>query len=231
MNEQATHPIVNPHHPWRVRAIGIAMATSAAIAACVAGTDGDEEELGFRAGCDGVEEYIDANGDVVYCVYTVDSGGGGGGDVCWDYPWLCDSDDDGGEAGGGEAGGGEAGGGEAGGEVEPSKPCTRSGDDCTTARRCCGSNVCGYGGERDATWCQPLEPTAWTNSCVTSRTGTPVYRNGTVCLYTNGSMTNPTCHAIEGQSCVIGYNGECGNGTYTMRLSDLVQAPPGSCAG
>jgi len=91
---------------------------SAAIAACVTENDADDDEdhdAEFRDGCDGVEEYIDANGEEVICVYTDEPGdNGGGGDPCWDYPWLCypGGDDGGGEVGGeagGEAGGGDGG--------------------------------------------------------------------------------------------------------------------------
>lgn len=108
----------------RRHAVGIAIVITAAITACV--TEGeseiaDEHDAEFRDGCDGAEEYIDQNGEEVICVYTEEPGGGGeagGGDPCWDYPWLCapGGDEDGGEAGGdgGEAGGGGDGGNETG---------------------------------------------------------------------------------------------------------------------
>jgi len=231
LSKQPTHA-TNLAKPRHGRAIAITIAISALVAACVSGID-DEDDAEFRDGCDGAEEYIDENGEEVICVYTDEPGGGGGSsDPCWDYPWLCypGGDDDGG-GDGGEAGGGEAGGGEAGGGEEPPLGCTAAGNDCTTAEACCGRNVCAFGGERDTTWCQPLEPTAWAGSCVESRPGTPVYRNGAVCLYTNSEMSNATCHSVQKESCVIGYNGECGQGTYTMRIRDLAQAEPGSCAG
>ncbi len=230
MAHEANHPARNPHHPWRALCLGITITMSAAIAACVGGIDDDDDDdPEFRDGCDGAEEYIDENGEEVICVYTEEPGSGGGGDPCWDYPWLCypPGDDDGGEVGG-EAGGGEVGGGDGG---EPPEGCTPAGNDCTTAERCCGSNVCAYGGERENTWCQPLESSAWAGSCVEARAGAAVYRNGAVCRHINGQEFNSTCFSVEQQSCVIGYNGDCGSGTYTIRIRDLAQADPGTCRG
>ncbi len=231
---QATN-LTQPRHG---RAIALTIAISALVAACVSGID-DPNEVAFRDGCNGGGEYIDENGEEVICIYTEEPGdGGGGGDPCWTFPWLCGGYDGGGDAGdgGGDAGdgggGGEAGGGEAGGGEEPPEGgCTAAGNDCTTAQRCCGSNVCAFGGERENTWCQPLEASAWEGTCVEMRPGSAVYRDGVVCLHTNSEMSNPTCLSVQQQSCVIGYNGECGNGTYTIRTRDLAQAEPGSCPG
>lgn len=226
MSKQALHDEV----PRRGRVIALTIAISALFAACVSGGDDEEADADFRD-CDGAEEYIDENGEEVICVYT-DEPGSGGGDPCWQFPWLCYpgyDDDGGGELGGddgGEVGGGGDGGGDDGGET-----CTPAGNDCTTAQRCCGSNVCAYGGERDTTWCQALEPTAWAGSCVDARTGAAVYRNGSVCRYINGQEYTSTCLSVQQQSCVIGYNGDCGKGTYTIHIRDLVQAPPGACKG
>ena len=122
----------NADAPRRIRTIGLAIAILTSIGACVA-MDDDEGDAEFRDGCDGVEEYIDQNGEEVICVYTDDPGEGGGdeygedeyggdeyggddsSDPCWANPWLCSSDDwgdDGGyDDGGGEVGGGDDGGG------------------------------------------------------------------------------------------------------------------------
>jgi hypothetical protein len=101
--------------------LGLALA----FAACV--TMDEDEDVEFRDGCeDGVEEYIDQNGEEVICVYTDEPGDGGGdeeagddnSDPCWANPWLCSGDDwgdDGGyDDGGYDDGGGEAGGGDGG---------------------------------------------------------------------------------------------------------------------
>ncbi|HWB81483.1 MAG TPA: hypothetical protein VG755_41260 [Nannocystaceae bacterium] len=224
--------MIEQEQPRRGRTIGLTIAISALVAACVSGIDDEEADADFRD-CDGAEEYIDENGEEVICIYTDEpgDGGGDGSDPCWQFPWLCyPGGDEGGDEwsgdGGGEAGGGGDGGGDDGGET-----CTQYGNDCTTAQRCCGSNVCAYGGERDTTWCQPLETSAWTGSCVTARTGAAVYRNGSVCRHINGQEFNSTCYSVQQQSCVIGYNGDCGNGTYTIQLRDLAQAEPGTCKG
>lgn len=143
MHEQTISSTLHPQQRRRARAVAIVIAMSAAIAACVTSVEDEDEvdhDAEFRDGCDGVEEYIDENGEEVICVYTEDHGGGGdgggndgGGDPCWDYPWLCDPSDGGGEAGGdggGEAGGGGDGGGEQSGCYDklfaPSRSATSS---------------------------------------------------------------------------------------------------------
>jgi hypothetical protein len=241
MSEQATDPTASARHIWRAGAIVTALSMSALFVACESHLDDEADmELAsassgseFRDGCvDGVEEYIDEDGNYIICIYTNDEGGGdGGGDPCWDFPWLCDPDDGGDNGDGGVDDNGGVDGGDDGGGEEPPPACTAAGNDCTTAQKCCGSNVCAFGGERENPWCQAFVPSAWVGMCVDSPAGTPVYRNGTVCRYTNGQEFNATCLSVQKQSCVIGYNGDCGNGTYTMRIRDLVQAPEGTCQG
>lgn len=223
----------NTAKPRHGRVIALTVAISALFGACVSGMD-DDADLEFRDGCDGSPEYIDQNGEEVICVYTEEPGGSGGGsgneDPCWYFPWLCGGGDagDGGEVGGGD-GGGEVGGGGDGGEEPPMGGCTPAGNDCTTAEACCGSNVCAFGGERDEPWCQAFEASAWLDSCAQARVGSPVYRNGSVCHYTNADMYNATCYEVTGTSCVVGYNGDCGSGPYTIRIRDLVQRPYDTC--
>lgn len=85
--------------------IGIALA----ISACRSRGDG-ADDLEFREGCDGAEEYIDENGETVICIYTDEPGdSNSGGDPCWQFPWLCDptwGDDDGGDDYGDDGGDG-----------------------------------------------------------------------------------------------------------------------------
>ena len=103
-----------------MRSIGLSIAIATSIAACVT-MDDDEDDAEFRDGCDGVEEYIDQNGEEVICVYTDEPGDDGGddnSDPCWANPWLCSGDDwgdDDGDDGNYDDGGGEAGGGDDGG--------------------------------------------------------------------------------------------------------------------
>jgi hypothetical protein len=232
MSKQSIHTTNSVKRRHR-RAIALTIAVSALFAACISGME-DEGDVEFRDDCDGPEEYIDQNGEEVICVYTEEPGGsGGGGDPCWYFPWLCGGDggDGGGDAGdgGGEAGGGGDGGYEEPPPPPPPPPCTAANNDCTTAQPCCGSNVCAFGGERDEPWCQPLEASAWLDSCAQMRVGSPVYRNGSVCHHTTAEMFNATCYEVTGTSCVVGYNGDCGSGPYTIRIRDLVQAPYDTC--
>ncbi len=236
MNKHSTNS-TNSAKPRHGRAIALTIAISALVAACVSGMEA-EDDVAFRDHCEGQEEYIDQNGEEVICVYTDEPGDGGGGDPCWTFPWLCGGGDagdgGGGEAGGGEAGGGdgggEAGGGEAGGgEEEPPPGCTSAGNDCTTAQACCGSNVCAFGGEREGTWCQGFVASAWLDACAEMRVGSPVYHNGAVCHHINGNEFNATCYEVTGTSCVVGYNGDCGSGPYTIRIRDLAQAASDTC--
>lgn len=119
MDQHAHDPDSHSRPHRRGRAITVAVAMSALLVACISGIEDDDEDLGFREGCDGAEEYIDENGEMVICVYTDEPGdGGGGGDPCWYFPWLCyPGGDDGGDGGdGGDDGGGDGGG---GGELPP----------------------------------------------------------------------------------------------------------------
>ena len=115
-----------------------------------------------------------------------------------------------------------------GGGWEPDA-CTPYGNDCTVGMRCCGSNVCAYDGERDRPWCQPFESSDWDGRCVRARTGSEVRKNGSVCRHTNGMETDTACLDVSGQSCVIGYNGDCGHGEYTIHTRDLAQVPSENC--
>ena len=102
--------------PRRARSASLALATAGSITAC--GSMDEEDEAEFRDGCDGVEEYIDENGEEVICVYTDEPGDAGGDEIddpCWVNPWLCSGDDWGDSGGGDVDGGGEAGGGDDGG--------------------------------------------------------------------------------------------------------------------
>lgn len=122
MHAQPTDRSSFRHHTWR-GPFAVALAIAASSAACLLGTETDDH-LEFRAGCDGAEEYLDENGEMVICVYTDDYGGGDGGgdddddgdggDPCWMFPWLCDptwGDDDGGDDGADDGGdGGDEGG-------------------------------------------------------------------------------------------------------------------------
>jgi hypothetical protein len=105
---------------WRAGAVSAALAVAATIVACETEVEDDPEALEFRDGCDGVDEYIDEDGNYVVCVYPDDDGGDGGydgGDPCWQYPWLCYPSDDGGYDGGYDGGDGGYDGGYDGGEV------------------------------------------------------------------------------------------------------------------
>lgn len=142
---------------------------------------------------------------------------------CWSCGQFCDPWGTGDPWGGGGGGGG-------GYDPEPPvPPCTPYGQDCSVARACCNSNVCAYGGERDTTWCQPLNAGQWEGQCVQARAGSTVYKNGSYCRTINGQETASTCHDVTNQRCVIGYNGDCGSGEYTIKIGDLAQVPADNC--
>lgn len=113
-------------------------------------------------------------------------------------------------------------------DAEPNA-CTPYPDDCDESRPCCASNVCAYGGERDVPWCQPFEAWAWEDACVLARAGAAVYRGDSVCRTINGEEYAVTCLEVANERCTIGYNGDCGEGAYTIRIRDLVQQPLDTC--
>lgn len=218
-------------------AVDVACARAVAIAAVITEIDRahapgcvtTQVDGGTRLDCSGADELADdesfrlmSSGRDCGCV---EDWSGYCPAECWSCGQLCDP------WGTGDPWGGWGGG---GGSVDPDPPpppppCTSYGNDCTAAQACCGSNVCAFGGERDEPWCQPLETAQWQGSCVQARAGSTVYKNGNYCRTINGEETASTCHEVSNQRCVIGYNGDCGSGDYSIRIRDLAQVSSDNC--
>jgi hypothetical protein len=104
---------------------------------------------------------------------------------------------------------------------EQQTTCTGAGQTCSIGKRCCGSNVCAIGGEREDPSCRAFDRSEWLDACTQGRKGAAVYYGSTICRRLNGEEMNSLCMDVKGSSCVIGYNGDCGSGAYTIRISDL----------
>ncbi len=111
--------------------------------------------------------------------------------------------------------------------------CAKRDEDCSYTRKCCTGSVCAFGGERDGTWCQALEPLAWKDSCVQARKGAKVQMSastrGRVCLTLTEETMPATCYEVKNGYCLIGFRGECGDGEYFIHTSMLVQTEPENC--
>ncbi|HEU4406685.1 MAG TPA: hypothetical protein VFS43_15570 [Polyangiaceae bacterium] len=119
--------------------------------------------------------------------------------------------------------------GDGGTPTPPPTSCTPAGSDCSAAQACCDNNYCAFGGERDATWCQPFESAAWEGSCAKPRAGAKLFNGALVCRELNGSEGPFRCVEMVGANCVIRIKGPCGQGSYHLHAMDLAQVESSQC--